>query len=93
VTQFQLGSLLAPHAALQLPVTVSTLPGFGPLYCQHLQVPFAMPQTELAVCPRQTPTLKPQQVLLGEHAPALPVNAAQAACAWFWLCDPDWLQS
>jgi hypothetical protein len=27
----------------------------------------------------------PQQTLLGLHAEALPVNAAHAACAWFWL--------
>jgi hypothetical protein len=56
-------------------------------------LPPAIPQTELAVCPMQTKMSVPQQVLLGLHAEALPVNAAQAACAWFWLWLPAALQS
>jgi hypothetical protein len=35
----------------------------------------------------------PQQVLLGVQADALPVYAAQAACACAWLWLPCWLQS
>ena len=44
-----------------------------------------MPQTESATVPRQMKRSVPQQTLLGLHAEALPVNAAHAACAWFWL--------
>jgi hypothetical protein len=36
-------------------------------------LPFKVPHTELAVCPRQTTICAPQHVLLGLQAEALPV--------------------
>jgi hypothetical protein len=49
-------------------------------------LPFAEPHTEFAVIPKQKFWLpRPQQLLLGVHAEALPAYAVHAACACAWL--------
>jgi len=89
---------LPPHEALQLLPSLSTLPGFGPEYCQQLHAPPAEPQTDwpVVVPPMQRlPIFTPlqQDTVLGVHAPALPVYAVHAACACAWLWLPCALQS
>jgi hypothetical protein len=68
--QFQLTSVLAPHAAVHFPEpTACTVPGAAPAYCQQKHWPCTEPHTDMAVLPRtqSPPRPRAQQIWLLEH--------------------------